>query len=121
MKALCIQLNGGSKVTAGLSDPDVVTVVASSAMRDPRHQSPDEPQVDLSLQVVGLRRTDDGIQSSVEWLEQRLKVNDQLVIRVVDVDEADLSLPTKERTVADVTESAERKQLVYLIRKYGVP
>ena len=121
MIAFRIQLNGGETVTAGLSGRDVVSVVAGSGVREPSYQPPDEPPIDLLLHVGGLRRTVDGTQGTVQWLERRLKVGDGVTIRVADVDEADISPPTRERRIAEVTESGERKQLAYLIGKYGVP
>ena len=68
------------------------------------------------LHVGGLRWTVDGIRT-VQWVERRLKVGDEVTIRVADVDEADISPPTRERPIAEVTESGERKQLAYLIRE----
>jgi len=120
MIAFRVQLSGGETVTAGLSGRDVVTVFAGSAVRDQRYQPPNEPPSDLRVHVGGIRRTDDGLQGTVQWLERRLKVGDEVTIRVVDVDEADISPPARERTIAEVTESGEREQLAYLIRKYGV-
>jgi hypothetical protein len=121
MKGFRIQLNGGDTATVGLSDRDVVSVFTGSAVRDRKYQSPDEPPIDLRLHVGGLRRTVDGIQGSVEWLERQLKVGDEVTIRVLDVDQGDISPPTRERTISEVTENGEREQLAYLIRKYGLP
>ena len=122
MIAFRIQLNGGETVTAGLSGRDVVSVVAGSVVREPSYQPPDEPPIDFVRRTsVGSDGTVDGTQGTVQWLERRLKVGDEVTIRVADVDEADISPPTRERPIAEVTESGERKQLAYLIGKYGVP
>jgi hypothetical protein len=121
MKGFRVQLNDEETVTAGLSGRDVVSVVVGSAVRDKRYQPPHEPPIDLKLYVGGLRRTVDGVQGSVEWLERPLKVGDEVTIRVVDVENSDLSVPATERTISAVTENGEREQLAYLIRKYGLP
>jgi hypothetical protein len=119
MKGFRIQLNGEETVTAGLSGRDVVSVVVGSTVRE--YQPPDEPPIDLRLHVGGLRRTVEGIQGSVVWLERPLKVGDEVTILVADVENDDVSTPARERTIAEVTEGGEREQLAYLIRKYGLP
>ena len=89
--AFRVGLNRDKEVTAGLSGHHVVSVFAGSAVRDRTYQPPDEPPIDLRLSVSGLRRSADGIQGSVEWLERGLKVGDVVTIAVVDVAEADVS------------------------------
>jgi hypothetical protein len=121
MIAFRVQLNGGEPVTAGALGRDTVSVVAVSAVRDRRYQPKDERPFQLTLHVGGLRRTAEGIQGTFEWLDRQLEIGDEATIRVVDVDEADVSPPERERTIAAVTESGEREELAYLIRKYGVP
>jgi hypothetical protein len=121
MKGFRIQLNGDETVTAGLSGRDVFSVVATSVVRDKRYRPADEPSIDLRLHVGGLRRTAEGTQGTVEWLDRELRLGDKVTIRVVDVGEADIAPPSRERTMAEVTESGERYQLAYLLKKYGVP
>jgi hypothetical protein len=121
MIAFRVQLNGGEPVTAGAAGDDTLSVVAISAVRDRRHHPEDEPLVDLKLHVTGLRRTADGAQGTFEWLDCALSVGDEAVIRVVDVDEADLSPVRRERAMAEMTEEAERYELACLLRKYGAP
>jgi hypothetical protein len=116
-----IQLSSGETVTAGLSGLDTLAVTANSVIRDPRYQPPDDPPIDLTFYVGGLRRTEEGTQGAVQWLEKPLNVGDEVTIRVVDVDVADISPLRLERTIAEVTESGEKQLLAYLIRKYGLP
>jgi hypothetical protein len=115
-----IQLNGEEPVTAGAVGLDTVSVAVVSLVGDRRYQPQDEPSLDMKLHVGGLRRTAEGIQSTFQWLERQLKVGDEATIRVVDVDEADISPLEGQTTMAEVTERGERKELAYLIRKYGV-
>jgi hypothetical protein len=121
MIAFRVELNRDEAVTAGLSGQHVLSVFAGSMVRDRRYQPADETPTDLRLSVNGLRRSDEGIQGSVEWLERSLKVGDRITISVVDVDEAEMSRPARERTIAEVTENGERQQLAYLLKKYGAP
>jgi len=121
MIAFRVQLNDEAPVTAGASGRDTVSVVAVSSVSDPRHQRTDEPPSHLKLHVGGLRRTAEGTQGTFRWFERQLKVGDEATIRVVDVDEADISRLESERTIAEVTENGERKELAYLMRKYGAP
>jgi hypothetical protein len=121
MIAFRVQLNGEEPVTAGASGRDTVTVTAVSMIRDRRYRPEDEPPIHLKLNVGGLRRTAEGTQGYFEWVERQLTVGDEATIRVVDVDEADISRLKTESTMAKMTEDAERNELAYLIRKYGVP
>jgi hypothetical protein len=95
-----------------------VSVDAVSLVSD-RYQSTDGSPFYLKLYVGGVRRTAEGIQGTFEWREWQLKAGDKATIRVVDVDEADISPLGRERTMAEVTESAEREELAHLFRKYG--
>jgi hypothetical protein len=121
MIAFRVELNRDEAVTAGLSGRHVVSVFVGSAVRDRRYQPADESPIDVKLSVTGLRRIDEEIQGSVEWLERSLRVGDRITISVVDVAEADISPVARERTIAEVTESGERQQLAYLTKKYGAP
>jgi len=120
MIAFRVQLNSAETVTAGAPGRESVLVSAGSLVRDPRYQPLDAPPIDLWLHVGGFRQGAEDTQRVVEWLDRRLKVGDEISISVVDVDEADISPPASERATAEVTESGERKQLAYLIRKYGL-
>jgi hypothetical protein len=121
MIAFRVQVNGAESVTAGASGRDTVSVTAVAMIRDRRYRLQDEPPIHLELHVGGSRWTVDGIQGSFEWLSRQLTVGDEVAIRVVDVDEADISPLESERSMAELTENAERKELAYLVGKYGVP
>ena len=121
MIAFRVQLNGGKPVTAGLSGLHTMSVLAVSAVRNRRYQAPDEPPSDLRVHVGGIRKSAEGIQAHVQWLERQLEVGDVITISVVDVPESDISPPAKETTAAELMEKGERGQLAHLIKKYGEP
>ena len=119
MIAFRVQVNRDEAVTGGLSGLHAMSIVAGSAMRDRRYQAADEPPIDLRLHIGGLRRSAEGIQAHVLWLERQLEAGDVITISVVDVPESDISRPTKETTMAELTEKGERAELARLMKKYG--
>jgi hypothetical protein len=118
MIAFRVRLNADPGVMAGLPGEHVVSIFAGSAARDPRHRAADEQP--LRLHVGGLRKASDRSYDHLCWLERSLKLGDSITIDVVDVAEADVPTPRVTKS-ADVIEDGERKQLDYLIKKYGIP
>ena len=115
-----VQLNRDEAVTAGLGGDHVVSVIVTSTEKDPSRRPPGTPPNEQRVHVGGLRVGADGSLNHMLWFDNSLKVGDKITIEVVDASAVDVPRPT-ETTSAEVVERGERKQLEYLIGKYGTP
>lgn len=123
MIAFEISIDGQKKCTAGVSGVGVASVIANwvrRASRDPTSGQPipDHFEEELTLDVGGLSHDPDGASVHVRWLQQPLKLGQQITLTIVETEEADLP-QTRDRE--DPIRAAQRKREYYerLRREYG--
>ena len=103
-------INGKKVTTAGVADYGVLSAILSWVKR--RQEKGEE----LSLNIGGLVSND--LQTEhLNWLQQDLKVGDEIVIKIVDAEKAD---PVASRTLksAEADAEGERRYYEHLKQKY---
>jgi hypothetical protein len=123
MIAFEISIDGQKTCTAGVSEMGVASVLASWVRRPSRDPASGEPipgrfEEELTLEVAGLTHDPDGATVHVKWLQQSLKVGQQISLAVVETTEAD---PPRSRDRDDPTRTERQKREYYerLKREYG--
>jgi hypothetical protein len=107
MIALEVHVNGKKRCVAGIKDDGVVSAILSWVGRGrPERGLPAE---DVSLRVGGLDSLKD---EHMDWLLEDLMVNDEVMIRIVDVRKGDPPLKGSRRPVKDT----KRHQKAYVRR-----
>jgi hypothetical protein len=97
MPVFHVYLNGRKMSTAGVGDLGVLTALVSCVQREsqaPRARTPGKAVRELTLDVGGLI-TPTGEQ--VRWLDRKLKVGDEVRIRIVENVAADRPLSREKR------------------------
>lgn len=85
MLALEVVLNGGKSLLAGFEDWDMLTAFLRAQRAGRTHV-----KNEFELNVHGLAQPQtDGVYEYVRWQSLQLAVGDELVLRLVDVSEAD--------------------------------
>jgi hypothetical protein len=123
MIAFEISIDGQKKCTAGVSDLGVTSVIASWVRRVSRDPVSGQPipgrfEEELTLDVGGLTHDADGGSVQVKWLQQPLKLGQQITLAVVETEAADPPW-TRERTDPVSTERRKREYYERLKREYG--
>jgi hypothetical protein len=107
MLAFEIQVNGKRKCVAGLGEPGVLSMILTWHLDEPKGRRTSTE--DIALRAGGLvSRT----YEHVDWGRRALRRGDEVVIRVVEVGEAD---PPKERW-RDSPAKRRREQRTYVRR-----
>lgn len=94
MIAFEIAIDGHRVCTAGVGEEGVTSVIASWVRR-PSHNPasrdaiPERFEEELTLEVGGLVRDSDGAAVHLKWLQQPLRLGQQVTLTVVDTKEAD--------------------------------
>ena len=123
MLAFRVQLNGKKLATVGIPGPHVLTAMITSVTRgkEARRRWPRDVAFqakELTLQLGGMVSHRGGANEHVQWANVDLKAGDTVNLTIVDtarVDEPSQRTKTERATV----ETAERRQLAHLQRKYS--
>ena len=115
MKALKISMDGQHVCTAGLPEFGVVTCVLSGARRHAvnAEEGRDEPEWAYEVHVGGLHDPEPGVSEHLNWHVSDLRVEQEVVVRLVEVGEADEPAERQRETQGDVIEQ-KRKYLEHL-------
>jgi hypothetical protein len=123
MIAFEIAIDGQKTCTAGVSEAGVASVIASWVRRPSRDLTSGEPipghfEEELTLDVGGLTHDPDGASVHVRWIQQPLRLGQQITLAMVETEEAD---PPRTRDREDPTWAERRKREYYerLKREYG--
>lgn len=122
MIAFEVSMDGQKQCTAGVSDVGVASVTASWVRRASRDPTSGQPipgsfEEELTLDVGGLTHDPDGASVHVRWLQQPLKLGQQITLAIVETEEAD---PPQTRQREDPTWVKQRQREYYerLKREY---
>lgn len=102
-----VSLNGKKLTTAGMDSPAQVLITSLSFVK----QFPPDKAVNLSLHVSGLHELH---QEHYEWLQEPLRIHDEVVIRVMDSGTPDSPVRTIQR--AEDRNAVLKRKLAYYYR-----
>ena len=114
-----VQVNQDRAVTIGLEGDHVVSVIITSTAPT-QERLPAAPPSKQRIGVGGLQTAGDGSRKHVSWFDRRLTVGDTISVEVVEVPDVDAPTP-RDPAIAESLEKLERRQLDYLLKKYGQP
>ncbi len=112
MIAFEISIDGQMICTAGVSDVGVASVIASWVRRPARDCTsgspiPDQFEEELGLDVGGLMQDPDGAPVHIRWLQQPLRLGEQITLTIVEAGEVD---PPRTRDREDPADAERRKR-----------
>ena len=118
IKALEITVEGQRVCTAGLPEFGVVTCILDGRRRLAAHtvDGKDEPGWTYEFRVGGVHGPEPEVQEFLEWHESELQVGQEVVVRLVEIDEVDEPAERRRETKGDVIEQ-KRKYLEHLKRQ----
>ena len=123
MIAFEISIDGERKCTAGIGELGVASVIATWVHRASREPSSGrilagQFEQALTLEVGGLTHDPDGGSVQLRWLQQPLKLGQQVTLAIVETEAADPPW-TRERTDPAWTEQRKRAYYERLKQEYG--
>ena len=113
MTAIEIHVNGKKQCVAGIACDGVVSAILSWIGRGDEH--PKLPREDISLRVSGLDSKRD---EHMDWITRDMKVGDEIVLRVVDVQKSDAP-KKKSRTPASETRRRQKAYVRRMAKQFG--
>jgi hypothetical protein len=123
MIAFEVAIDGQRACTAGVGELGIISFLSSWVRRPSHNAASGEPipgrfEEELTLEVAGLVHDGDGASVHLKWLQQPLRVGQQITFTVVDTKEAD---PPQTRKREDPSWAERRKREYYarLKAEYG--
>ena len=87
MKAMEISINGMKRCTTGVGDKGVLSTIVNW-IGSPEHESGERSG--FGIAAGGMTRDEKNRMEHFEWLNTELELGDEIIIRLIETDEADI-------------------------------